>query len=56
MKSAKDILFILGLILLVWIAIKLLVWTLHSVILIAFLALLLYVLYRAGLFSRFFRK
>jgi hypothetical protein len=56
MKSFKDIVFIVGLIVIVWLAVKVLFWTLQNVFLLAVLALIVYLLFRLGIFSRFFKK
>ncbi len=52
MKYVKDILFLIGAILLVGIGLKLLFWTLRGVLLLAVLLVAAYLLYRSGFLAR----
>lgn len=55
-KTVKDIIFIVGLAVIIWIGLKLLIWTMQNVFFIAILVLIVYFLYRMGVFKKVFKK
>lgn len=54
-KTLHDILFLIGVVVVIWIGLKILLWTITNLFLLVVILLIIYFLYRMGIFKKIFR-